>query len=236
MAKPPFQQHHFPHRGHLQPRLLPILTNGQLSLEPRGRWHSHGTSGGAALAKAEKKGCAPQQCSCPSSCSQLSLSQQLGMASLDTEGKGRQIPFVKLIPNILPYTHTLQRVSVRAQLIRARITPGMKWWKHNGSWCSRHRSKLYPYKNPWFGSYFPPLPPVNCFRGPGGICIIACRRKQPQVVSFSTHRRAHTHAQFFLNPLLTPSSASILSYQLIHQGDQHSPEIMMSDYLVRWHA
>lgn len=127
MAKPPFQQHHFPHRGHLQPRLQLILTNGQLSLEPRGRWHSHGTSGGAALAKAEKKGCAPQQCSCPSSCSQLSLSQQLGMASLDTEGKGRQIPFVKLIPNILPYTHTLQRVSVRAQLIRARITPGMKW-------------------------------------------------------------------------------------------------------------
>ena len=41
------------------------------------------------------------------------------------------------------------------------------------------------------------------------MCVIACRREQPQlsrVVSFSTRERAYNHAQFFLKPLLTPDS------------------------------
>lgn len=138
-------------------------------------------------------------------------------------GKGETpTPFVKLIPDILPYARTLQRGPVRAQLIRAGIAPGMNWRKHNGSWYLRHRSELYLYRNAWFGSCFPPLPPVNCFKGAGGMCVIPCRRKQPQlirVVSPSTRQKARTHAQFFLKPLLTPNSASTRSYQLTYQTD-----------------
>lgn len=62
-------------------------------------------------------------------------------------------------------------------------------------------------------SYFPPLPTVNGFRGPGGMCIIACRRRQPELiraVSFFTHRRTYFHAQFFLKPLLPLGAINLL--------------------------
>lgn len=101
-AEPPFQQHPFP-----QPRALTAASAGspnEWAAEPRAsgtvalpRHWQRGT-----LGQAEQKGCAPQQRSCPCSCSHLSLSQQLSTARLDTEGKGTQTPFVKLIPDILP--------------------------------------------------------------------------------------------------------------------------------------
>lgn len=69
------------------------------------------------------------------------------------------------------------KMPVKAQLIRAGITLGMKWQKHNESWYLRYRSELYPCRNAWFGSYFPPLSPMNCCRGPGGICIYCLQKK-----------------------------------------------------------
>lgn len=123
-----------------------------MGAEPGGWQHSHGgsSSSGTAPFQWEQKGCegcAPQQHSCPCSCSQHSSSQQLSMARLDTGGRQGQTPFVQLIPDILIYMCTPKRGSVRAQLIRAETTPGMKWQNHGGSWHLRHRSELHSCRN-----------------------------------------------------------------------------------------
>lgn len=114
-AETPFQQQqqqHFPQPWALTARSAAGLHKGELSLENVGTAMVGPAVGEPLPNESQQKGwegCAPRQCSCPCSCSQHSLSQQLSMAQLDTGGRQGQTLFVKLIPDILPYTCTLKR-------------------------------------------------------------------------------------------------------------------------------